>query len=65
MKASIPQIARILTIAGLTAFVAVGCGRAHRHNAAHLHVQVTAGGHCFMQEDPADAAARVRAHLLG
>ena len=46
-------------------FVAVGCGRAQRHNAAHLHVQVTAGGHCFMQEDPADAAARVRAYLLG
>lgn len=46
-------------------FVAVGCGRAHRHNPSHLHTQVTAGGHCFMQEDPADAAARVRAHLLG
>ncbi|MFG6467880.1 alpha/beta fold hydrolase [Roseateles sp. BYS87W] len=46
-------------------FVKVGCGRAHRHNPSHLHVQVTAGGHCFMQEDPADAAARVRAHLLG
>ena len=27
MKASIPQIARILTIAGLTAFVAVGCAK--------------------------------------
>lgn len=46
-------------------FVAVGCGRAQRHNPAHVHVQVTAGGHCFMQENPADAAARVRAHLLG
>lgn len=46
-------------------FVQVGAARAHRHNASHVHVQVTAGGHCFMQEDPADAAARVRAHLLG
>ena len=27
MKASIPQIARILTIAGLSAFVAVGCAK--------------------------------------
>jgi len=45
-------------------FVREGCARAHRHNAPHLQVQVTAGGHCFMQEDPADAAARLRAHLL-
>jgi pimeloyl-ACP methyl ester carboxylesterase len=45
-------------------FVSIGCGRAQRHNPSHVHVQVTAGGHCFMQEDPADAAARVRAHLL-
>lgn len=45
-------------------FVGEGCARAHRHNAPHLHVQVTAGGHCFMQEHPADTAARVRAHLL-
>ncbi|MFN3859971.1 MAG: alpha/beta fold hydrolase [Roseateles sp.] len=46
-------------------FVQAGAARAHRHNPSHVHVQVTAGGHCFMQEDPADAAARVRAHLLG
>lgn len=46
-------------------FVRVGCARAHAHNAPHLRVQVTAGGHCFMQEHPADAAAQVRAHLLG
>ena len=46
-------------------FVAVGCARAHRHNPSHVQVQVTAGGHCFMQQDPADAAARVKAHLLG
>lgn len=46
-------------------FVAVGCARAHRHNPSHVQVQITAGGHCFMQQDPADAAARVRAHLLG
>ncbi|MFG6433535.1 alpha/beta fold hydrolase [Roseateles sp. LYH14W] len=46
-------------------FVRTGCARAHAHNAPHVHVQVTTGGHCFMQEHPADAAARVRAHLLG
>ena len=46
-------------------FVREGCARARDHNAPHLHLQVTAGGHCFMQQDPADAAARVRAHLLG
>lgn len=44
-------------------FVQVGCARAHRHNPSHLHVQATEGGHCFMQQDPADAAARVRAYL--
>ena len=44
---------------------AAGCARAHAHNAPHVHVQITTGGHCFMQEHPADAAARVRAHLLG
>lgn len=46
-------------------FVRAGCARAHAHNAPHLHVQVTAGGHCFMQQHPAETAARVRAHLLG
>jgi pimeloyl-ACP methyl ester carboxylesterase len=46
-------------------FVRAGCARAHAHNAPHVHVQATTGGHCFMQEHPADAAARVRAHLLG
>ncbi|TXI20243.1 MAG: alpha/beta hydrolase [Roseateles sp.] len=46
-------------------FVKTGCARAARHNAPHLQVQLTAGGHCFMQQDPAEAAARVRAHLLG
>jgi pimeloyl-ACP methyl ester carboxylesterase len=46
-------------------FVRAGCARAHAHNAPHVHVQVTTGGHCFMQEHPADTAARVRAHLLG
>ncbi len=46
-------------------FVKTGCARAHAHNAPHVHVQVTAGGHCFMQEHPEDTAARVRAHLLG
>lgn len=45
-------------------FVRTGCARAHRHNRPHLHLQVTAGGHCFMQEDPVDAASRLRAHLL-
>ena len=36
-------------------FVTTGCARAVRHNAPHLQLQVTAGGHCFMQQDPADA----------
>ena len=45
-------------------FVRAGCERAHRHNRPHLHLQVTAGGHCFMQQEPTDAAARMRAHLL-
>lgn len=31
---------------------------------AHVHAQVVAGGHCFMQEQPQDSAARISAFLL-
>ena len=45
-------------------FVARGASRAATRNAA-IEQQVLPGGHCFMQQDPARAAATVRAHLLG
>ena len=43
-------------------------GRAVRRLAAsnrHVTAHQTAGGHCFMLEHPASAAAAVRAQLLG
>jgi len=30
----------------------------------HIHAQVVEGGHCFMQEQPEDAAIRVRDFCL-
>ncbi len=45
-------------------FVKAGAQRAASSNAA-FSAQAIEGGHCFMQQHPADTAARVREHLLG
>lgn len=45
-------------------FVQAGARRAVASNTA-ITARTVAGGHCFMQQHPADTAALVRAHLLG
>lgn len=45
-------------------FVQAGAQRAASSNAAFT-TQAVPGGHCFMQQHPADSAALVRKHLLG
>jgi pimeloyl-ACP methyl ester carboxylesterase len=46
-------------------FVHRGAQRARTLNPAAFSEQLVEGGHCFMQQHPADAAAAARAHLLG
>lgn len=63
---SVPQVTAPTLIAhghGTMPFVIEGARHAAGLSAA-IHVQDMPGGHCFMQEHPADAAAAVRTHLL-
>jgi pimeloyl-ACP methyl ester carboxylesterase len=46
-------------------FVARAARQAARRRPQAIRAAEMQGGHCFMQQHPADAAARVRAHLLG
>lgn len=46
-------------------FVQAGARRALALNPHAFTVRAVQGGHCFMQQHPADTAALVRAHLLG
>jgi pimeloyl-ACP methyl ester carboxylesterase len=65
-----PSLAKVKTptqvIFGLRTypFIATSVARWSALN-AHVSAQTVAGGHCFMQEDPQDAAQRVAAFLLG